>query len=240
VSLGSERGAVQSPFIHYATGVGWTTLGREEALVLRGDEAGIVFTDVLVSQLQALNPNTVSRERAEELTHRIVRHVPTIKGNQDVWEHLRGLRTVFVEEEKRERNVSFLDVEIPSNNTFHVTDEFSFRPRPDAEAIRFDVVLLINGIPIVLIETKSASKRDGMSEALAQVGRYHEEGPEALAVLQLFGITHLHAFLYGATWNPSRTRQAVITRRSSRLSSRRSASCVSFPTSLCLAMLMAS
>ena len=87
---------------------------------------------------------------------------------------------------------------------FHVTDEFSFRPRPDAEAIRFDVALLINGIPVVLIETKSATKRDGMAEALVQVRRYHEQGPEALAVLQLFAITHLHKFLYGATWNANR------------------------------------
>src|SRR5438067_1366392 len=43
-----------------------------------------------------------------------------------------------------------------------------------------------------------------MAEALVQVVRYHEQGPEALAVLQLFGITHLVRFLYGATWNPSR------------------------------------
>ena len=87
---------------------------------------------------------------------------------------------------------------------FHVTDEFCFRARPDAEAIRFDVALLINGIPVVLIETKSAHKRDGMAEALVQVRRYHEQGPEALAVLQLFAITHLHSFLYGATWNTNR------------------------------------
>ena len=56
----------------------------------------------------------------------------------------------------------------------------------------------------VLIETKSATKRDGMAEALVQVRRYHEQGPEALAVLQLFAITHLHRFLYGATWNANR------------------------------------
>jgi type I restriction enzyme R subunit len=204
MTLGSERGAVQSPFIRYSKSAGWTPLSREDALNGRGDESGIVLTDLLVSQLEALNPKTVNRERAEDLARRIVRNVPTIKGNQQVWEHLRGLKTVFVEEERRERNVRFLDVEFPSNNILHVTDEFSFRPRPDAEAIRFDVVLLINGIPIVLVETKSASKREGMSEALTQVSRYHEQGPEALGVLQLFAITHVLRFLYGATWNPNR------------------------------------
>ncbi len=204
MTTGSERGAVQNPFVRYADEVGWTYLTREEALELRGDESGIVFTDILEAQLEALNPSVVDRDRAVDLAHRVVRALPNIKGNEDVWEHLRGLKKVFVEEESRERDVTFLDVDDPSNNVFHVTDEFSFRPRPEAEAIRFDVALLINGIPVVFIETKSATKRDGMAEALVQVRRYHEQGPEALAVLQVFAITHLHKFLYGATWNANR------------------------------------
>jgi len=204
MTTGSERGSVQNPFVRYASAIGWTYLTREQALELRGNESGIVFMDVLVDQLVGLNPNVVNRDRAVDLAHRIVRALPNIKGNEDVWEYLRGLKKVFVEEESRERDVRFLDVHDPSKNVFHVTDEFSFRPRPDAEAIRFDVALLINGIPVVLIEAKSATKRDGMAEALAQVRRYHEQGPEALAVLQLFAITHLHKFLYGATWNANR------------------------------------
>ncbi len=204
MTIGSERGSVQNPFIRYAAETGWTPVSAEEALALRGGESGIVFHDILTNQLQALNPDHVNRDRSEDLARRIVRSLPTIKGNQDVWEYLRGLKTVFVEEGKRERNVRFLDLEHQLKNVFHVTNEFSFRARPGTEAVRFDVVLLINGIPIVLIETKSASKRDGMAEALVQVGRYHEQGPEALTVLQLFSITHLLSFLYGATWNPSR------------------------------------
>ena len=204
MTTGSEQGSVQNPFVHYASEVGWTYLTREQALVLRGDESGIVFTDVLVGQLETLNPSVVNRDRAVDLAHRVVRALPNIKGNEEVWEYLRGLRKVFIEEESRERDVRFLDIDDPSNNFFHVTDEFSYRPRPDVEAIRFDIALLINGIPVLLIETKSATKRDGMAEALVQIRRYHEQGPEALAVLQLFAITHLHKFLYGATWNANR------------------------------------
>jgi type I restriction enzyme R subunit len=204
MTAGSERGSVQGPFVSYAAKVGWTFVTRDQAVALRGDESGIVFTDVLMDQLRALNPEIVNADRAIDLAHRVVRALPNIKGNEDVWEYLRGLKKVFVGEEARERDVRFLDVSNPSNNVFHVTDEFSFRPRPDAEAIRFDVAMLINGIPVVLIETKSATKRDGMAEALAQIRRYHEQGPEALAVLQVFAITHLHRFLYGATWNASR------------------------------------
>ena len=116
---------------------------------------------------------------------------------------MRGLRKVFVEEESRERDVRFLD--LATLRTTFSTSRTSCRSGHDLNgAIRFDVALLINGIPVVLIETKSATKREGMAEALAQIRRYHEQGPEALVVLQLFAITHLHRFLYGATWNANR------------------------------------
>jgi len=201
MTLGGERSSVQEPFLQYSAAAGWRQISREEAESLRGGESGVILTDVLVKQLQMLNPSTVNRSRAEDLAHRIARSLPTIQGNLDVWEHLRGVRKVFVEQQKRERDVSFIDFSKIDANVFHVTDEWSYRPRPDADAIRFDLALLINGIPIVLIETKGAKKADGKETALTQVTRYHEQGPEQLALMQLFAITHLHKFFYGATWN---------------------------------------
>lgn len=48
------------------------------------------------------------------------------EGNLDAWEFLKGLKTVFVEGEKRERNVRFLDPANVAANMFHVTEEFTF------------------------------------------------------------------------------------------------------------------
>lgn len=201
MTLGGERGSVQNPFIKYATDVDWSYLGREDGEVLRGGESGLIFTDVLVEQLQALNPETVNRDRAEELARRVVRALPTIQGNLDVWEHLRGLKTIFVDEENRERSVRFLDADSPINNTLQVTDEWSYRPSPDAEAVRFDVVLLINGIPTLMVETKSAREKEGLAKAIGDIRAYHGAAPEQIALMQLFGATHIHGFKYGATWN---------------------------------------
>ena len=199
--LGSEAGSVQHPFVSYARSVGWEYLDRQAAELRRGGETGLIFTDTLVDQLQSINPGSVSRDRAEELARRIVRSLPTIKGNFDVWEHLRGIKTVFVPEDNRERSVRFLDVDDVSNNVFHVTDEWSYRPSPDAEAVRFDVVLVINGIPILMVETKAAREKEGLSKAIADIRAYHGAAPEQLALMQLFGATHIHGFKYGATWN---------------------------------------
>ena len=164
----------------------------------------MVFHAVLTDQLQKLNPGIVDVARAEDVARRIARALPNIKGNLTVWEHLRGLAKVFDPDESRERDIRLFDLDDIHNNVFHVTDEFSFRRQPDAEAIRLDIAILINGIPVVLIETKSAHTQDGINEAVEQIRRYHEQGPEALAVVQLFCVTHLHKFLYGATWNTER------------------------------------
>src|SRR5205823_6513964 len=110
--------------------------------------------------------------------------------NFQAWEYLRGLRTVFVEEEKRERNVRLLDAAHPEINAFHVTDEFRFANGTNPP-IRADVVLLINGVPVIVVETKAATHLDGIAEALEQIRRYHRDAPGLLALLQIHTLTHL-------------------------------------------------
>ncbi|MEW6232068.1 MAG: hypothetical protein AB1566_07125 [Chloroflexota bacterium] len=62
--LGSERAAVQNPFIRYAQETGWTYLTPKDALRLQRGETGLLLHDVLVSQLIALNPGVVDHQRA--------------------------------------------------------------------------------------------------------------------------------------------------------------------------------
>jgi len=216
--LGGERHAVQQPIIDYACEgatayktaegrrvvyeLGWEYVPREEALRMRGGETGLVFRDVFVSQMQKLNPGFVDHIAAEDLIKRLERIPPTVEGNLQAWEYLKGLKTVFVPSEKRERNVRFIDAENVDNNTFHVTDEFSYSNGSFTN--RGDVVFLVNGVPVFIVETKSAHKVEGIAEALDQIRRYHRETPELLAMLQVYALTHLVRFFYGATWSTSR------------------------------------
>src|SRR5215217_2088371 len=125
-TLGGERTAVQNPLLRYAEEAGWERISPEEALRLRGGRTGILLHEVLVGQLQLLNPGTVDNQRAEEVVKRLQRISPTKEGNLDAWEYLKGLKTVFVETENRERNVKLLDPINVGVNTFHVTDEYAF------------------------------------------------------------------------------------------------------------------
>ena len=198
----SERHTVQNPLLRYATEVGWTYLSPEEALRLRRGETGLVLHEVLVRQLQRLNPGVVDAQKAEEVIRRLLQVPPSIEGNLEAWEFLKGLKTVFVEAERRERNIRFLDPVNVEVNTFHVTEEFRFSN--GTYTIRPDVVFLVNGIPVLIVETKAATRLEGIAEALEQIRRYHREGPELMALLQLFNLTHLVQYYYGATWNLSR------------------------------------
>ncbi len=206
MSLGAERTAVQTPFIQYAEEAGWTYLTPEEALTLRRGITSPVLDGVLIEQLQKLNPGTVDHQRAEQVRDRIIRVRPNIEGNLDAWEYMKGLKTVFVETENRERNIDLFDfenVEPNRPNKYHVTDElvFSNGTPPD---IRTDINFFINGVPVIVSETKSAKRREGIAEALDDIRHYHREGPELLAMMQLHALTHLVQFYYGATWNLSR------------------------------------
>jgi type I restriction enzyme R subunit len=201
-SPGTEQTTVQRPLIRYTEEAGWTYLPHDEALRLRRGDGGMVLHDVTVSQLQRLNPGIADHGLSEEVIRRLTRVAPTIAGNLEALEYLTGLKTVFVQEEKREWNARLLDPAHPEANTFHVTDEFRFSN--GVHTTRTDVVFLINGIPVIIVETKSATRLEGIAEALEQIRRYHRETPELLALLQLHALTHLVQYYYGATWGLSR------------------------------------
>ena len=216
-SLGREDYTVKKPLIEYVQekagdytnengekillSLGWEYVNPDEALRLRGGETGIIFKDIFISQMQKLNPDFMNRELAEELIKSLEMLPANIEGNLSAWEYIKGLKTVFVPKEKRERNVIFIDTNDIDKNIFQVTEEFSFTNGD--KTIRADVVFLINGVPVLLIETKSANKLEGMSEALDQIRRYHLECPEMMVILQVYAITHIVRFYYGATWNVS-------------------------------------
>jgi len=216
-TLGAEKKSVQEPIIQYVQepsaeyltqngakvflNLGWQYVNPDEALRLRGGETHMVFREIFVSQLQKLNPDFADHLMAEEIIKKIETVPATIEGNFTVWEYLKGLKPVFVTSEKRERNVTLLDTRNIDRNIFQVTDEFRFTN--GTRTIRQDIVFLINGIPLLFIETKAATRVEGMSEALEQVKRYHRDCPELLAVLQAYAITHISKYYYSGTWNTS-------------------------------------
>jgi type I restriction enzyme, R subunit len=193
-SLGSERVTVQNPLIAYAVDVGWEYLPPAAALTLRRGEGGTLLYPTLRDKLIALNPHIVTAANVDEVIARIESVRNNIEGNAEVLTWLRGESSVYVEAEKRQRNLT--------RNTFQVTSEWEYTNGQHTN--RADVVFLINGVPVALVETKAARRADAIDQGITQIRRYHRETPELLTAPQVFDVTHLIDFYYGATWSLDR------------------------------------
>lgn len=219
-ALVTEASTVQFPLIRHATDVGWTLVSQEDATHLRGGESGAFFSDELRDALVRLNPGFVTAESAQAIIQRIESAPATLEGNQETLEWLRGNRTVYDETERRHRNITLIDFDNVENNTFHVTYEWKCQIG-QRKGNRADIIFLVNGIPVAIIENKNPKRRDALERAIVQLRRYELETPELLLTPQVFNVTHLLDYHYGVTWNY--TRKGIFNWKSERSESYREA-----------------
>lgn len=198
----SEAGTVQFPMVKHAAEIGWTPLTPVEAVYLRGDESASLFRGVLERKIMQFNP-WLSTDAARSIVETLDALPATIEGNRELLAWLRGERQWYDEAEKRHRPVIVIDFEHVAENDFQVTWEWKIKP-PARKGNRADVMFLINGIPVVIVEHKNPKDGDALERAVKQLRRYELETPELLASAQLFNVTHLLDYWYGVTWNANR------------------------------------
>ncbi|MGC9123774.1 MAG: type I restriction endonuclease subunit R [Thermoplasmata archaeon] len=202
--IGGEKASVQNPIIKYAVDNGWEYITPKECLRMRQGETGIILREIFEAQMMKLNPDFMDGNIINDLIKKIENIRPTVEGNREMWEYLKGLKTVFIPYQNRDRNLKLIDFDNVDRNKFNVTDEFSFRnDRFSTHPDRPDIVFFINGIPIFIVETKSSQLLNAIPIAMEQILRYHKEIPELMVVLQSFQITDIIKFFYGPTFNVS-------------------------------------
>jgi type I restriction enzyme R subunit len=137
--------------------------------------------------------------RIDQIVRRLRLLPATLEGNEDYLHALRGHWTVYDPAAQREHNVTLIDYASLKANRFHFTEEMWFQ---DRDRRRMDMVLFVNGLPVVLVENKSPRLEDPGLEGFQQVQEtYTRMIPEFLKYPIPFTIcaTRLE---YGATWNP--------------------------------------
>ncbi|MEZ5106797.1 MAG: HsdR family type I site-specific deoxyribonuclease [Draconibacterium sp.] len=212
MSKPTEHKSVQARILKYANEIGWTIVSQGEAESRRGFDSSAAsprekaknasrfFTDTLFEKVKEFNPKF--KDSKTDLLRLLDLPLPTIQGNRDFLFYLQGEKTFFSKEENREFNLILIDYENPANNIFEVTEEFYLFNGQYAN--REDVVFLINGIPVVVIECKNATKDEAISIGVDQLRRYHRETPELMVPQQCFTATESIGFSYGVTWNTIR------------------------------------
>lgn len=198
MKLITEKKDVQDRVIEYLQAIGWEYIPPADLQEKRGYDIKEPFIlEILERKLKELNPEIITDENAQDVIRRLRLISPTLTGNQEFLEYLRGKRTVYVKEERRERNFKLIDFESPENNHFAFTKEFWFE---DREKRRLDIVLFINGIPICDFELKRPTVWGAEEEAFEQVRIYNNDLPELFKYLQFYAVSEGIRLFYGPTW----------------------------------------
>jgi type I restriction enzyme R subunit len=198
----SEKRDVQDQLINYLVGIGWTFIPRHDLPAWRDDDETEPFlVDVLREQVAALNEWPADDERIDEVVRRLRLLPANLEGNEQFLRALRGGWTAYDREQQREFNVTLVDVDAPERNVYHFTEEMRF---VDRDTGRLDMVLFVNGLPVLFIENKSPKAEDPGDEGFKDVQHYTRIIPEFVKYPIPFAIC-ARQLEYGATWNPSLT-----------------------------------
>lgn len=210
-----EHKTVQARILHYAREIGWKFVPRIEAEARRSFDpegataqdrartASLYFGDLLHAQVRAFNPHY--KEAEGSLVGELQRLIADIAGNREFLTYLRNQGKFFCAEESRELDLTLIDygdLARPREawrNVYEVTEEFYVHN--GHYGTREDVVFLINGIPVLVIECKNASKDEAIALGIDQLRRYHTETPEVMTPEMIFTATEAIGFAYGVTWN---------------------------------------
>jgi len=194
----TERTDVQDRMIDYIQSIGWEYLPPQDVQNLRHyDIREPLLAPIVEEKLKELNKGIITNERANELLRKLRLLPPNIQGNEEFLKYLRGQKTIYVEKERRERNIKLVDYDNPKNDSFAFTKEFWFE---DKLRRRLDIVLFVNGFPIADIETKSPTVVEAEEEALQQIRIYNEDLPELFKFLQFYAVCDGIRLYYGPTW----------------------------------------
>ena len=168
--------------------LGWTYVHRDALATERGNEREVLLKGRLRRALLRLN-EWITEEQAERVIFELENVNATgMARNQAVHEYLTyGMPlTVDGPRGRDSRTVHFFDFDHPEGglNEFVVTTQFRVRrgnergsPDDDERMVIPDLVLFVNGVPLVVMEAKSPSLLDvWKSQAVRQLRRYQEAG----------------------------------------------------------------
>jgi type I restriction enzyme, R subunit len=190
--MGGELDEVERPFVEQLAGMGWRYVEGDldkPALTGRDSFAEVIQLATLRRQLHALNLDATGQpwlddERLSQAVGALTR-IPAhrlMEANRIATELL--LSGITVEglpgwDGGRSQTVHFIDWENPGRNTFTVVNQYRVDCPPGYTRgkafIVPDLVLLVNGIPLVVVECKSPSVPEPLADAVDQLRRYSNQ-----------------------------------------------------------------
>ncbi|HUH34946.1 MAG TPA: HsdR family type I site-specific deoxyribonuclease [Moheibacter sp.] len=178
----------QLPAIQLLIKMGYQYISPEQALDLREQrKSNVLLTSVLKSQLQKINKIDYKdaihdfSDTNVELAINELKNLPVHLGFMNANQHFYDLITLgksfeqTINGDRKSFSFKYIDWETPENNIFHVSEEFSVTRSNRSDTYRPDIVLFVNGIPMVVIECKSNANKSPIEEGISQHLRNQQE-----------------------------------------------------------------
>lgn len=204
------------PAVHLLANVGYEYISPLEANKSRNNKLNqVVLEDILEKQIRKLNSITFKEQQYDFSDDNIKKAVQSIaqipfdsliKTNEDVFDLLTLGKSLeqTINGYTRSYSLKYIDWEHIENNVFHVTDEFEVEKRHSHQTRRPDVVLFVNGIPLVVIECKRPNIKDAIEQGISQHLRNQkvDEIPHLYAYSQILSSLCQNKAKYGTTGTP--------------------------------------
>lgn len=198
----NEETYVEFPFCDRLERLGWSILslrrGAEPKESQRTSFRDVIIEPELRAALQEINPFLEDDQITEVVTRlNAISPTPLIEANCAAADLL--LNNTTVHENRQEGTpsptVRYIDFDHPEKNRFLAVRQFKVAVPGTTQHIIPDIVLFINGIPLVVVECKSPSIPEPIQEAVTQIRRYSNgrgselpEGSNRLFTYNLFTV----------------------------------------------------
>lgn len=143
----NEDARVKIPSILHLTRLGYKYLSLKEA---SWDIETNIFKDIFLASIKQINSNLKIDEND---ISRLYSEISLLLENDD-------LGKAFYERLAEKSGIKLIDFENFSKNTFNVVTELTYKK--DDDEFRPDIILLINGMPLVFMEVKKPNNNEGV------------------------------------------------------------------------------
>lgn len=221
--MGPEYREVELPFIQQLQAMGWGYIEgsiEDPAATGRDSFAQVIQEGVLREQLYRINLRDgkpwLDDERLSQAVGALTRIPATrlIEANQQATELLlKGLSVDGLPDWDGGRGqiIHYIDWERAEANRFTVINQYKVKCPPGHDSAKGhvipDLVLLVNGIPLVVVECKSRTVPEGLAEAVDQLRRYANQRKAAFEVEENEGapaLFHTNQFLIATNFDDAR------------------------------------
>ena len=154
----TEANTIQEYILQILQKKDWEYLPPES---IQRKHTDILLEKTLKEKLHDLNPEIKEQpQRANEVIYQLDKVIHStqdglIKANEEFSKWLKNDKSMRYGQNNQDIPIKIIDFDNIENNSFQITKEYSVKSSITGQTKRADIILFVNGIPLVNIETKS-------------------------------------------------------------------------------------